>query len=324
MGFDFSQNIKLFDSLNLHSDMFPTITAMKEITAAVNGFDAVRRVHNFDELFANMNVIDGLVKLDIGQSVVYPEFATTKLFDLQSELVQIIPDLTTQFRSPEIMGSIIAAGDLSKFVEPIPPITIGIADALASHVVAPDITADLRDTMRNVVQASDAMQLFRSDLDQISASIMANSGISTFDFADTTKLFGDTKFVDAMTVLVPQLPTLPDFAGLRLIANLNIDRDYLAFIEDRLLADQITKKAYRTAVTAIVQRLKVSRKKARKMVVGLVWLTWFSSLMALMLVGPDEAKVVAGAVLSATGRLNADSVATAVGNFVVKPRDDEE
>ncbi|MFF1554235.1 hypothetical protein ACFVX3_24695 [Rhodococcus erythropolis] len=326
LGRDYAVNARLLDNFAVNPGLLATSESMKNLVSSISAFEGLNTKFDFGGVAANRDMVNGLIKLDLGNSVVDAPFASSRLLDIQSSMASVMDGFTQQFRASGVMESMasLVTGVNQQYVVDLPQINIGVADAFKTHALMPDFTSQIQESMGGVFQAAESMKAFQGELGQVASMVVANSGFGTFTATDSTALFGNTKFADAMSVLVPQMPTFPDFAGLNLIADLDVDRDYLAFIEDELLADQVTAKAYRTAVTALVQRLKVPRKKARKMVIGLVWLSWFSSLMTLLLVGPAEAKAFAGAVLSASGKFNAESVANAIGNLVVKPKDDEE
>lgn len=325
-GSDYAVNARLIDNFAVNPDLLTASESMKMLMPAINAFDAVNSRLDFTGVAPSRDIVNGLAKLDLGTSVLDSPLASSHLLDIQSSMASVMSTFAEQFRASGVTESMqsLVAGVNQQYAASLPQINIGIAEALNVYAMLPDFTSQIQESMGGILAVADSVRTFQSELGQVASTIVANSGVGTVNMADSASLFGNTKFADAMNVLVPQMPAFPDLAGLNLLAEIDVEREYLKFVEDDLLADETTAKAYRTAVSVLVQRMKVPRKKARKIVVNLVWFTWFSTLMTVLLVGPNGAKAFAGAVLSATGRLNAESVANAIGNLVVKPKDDEE
>lgn len=296
-------------------DSFYDSSAMKEIDDIMS----TRRLFDHQPVTSPIGDLKGItasVQTNL-DSIGMSQLAQVHVRPFRESLGSVMPDVTTMWKEKFDTSSVMNEMAKTTLAIEIPEINIGIKDALGFNSLLPDIGAQVRESMSQVFAAQDSLRAFRDDLNAVTTSIYANSGIDTLPVGAVAEALDSPEFAEAMRQLIPQMPVMPDVSELTKYAFTDIDLSYLDFVDEQLSSDSNLRVYLKTATSTLVEKLTVSRETAHRIVLTIVWVAWFSTLMTLLIIGNPTVKVVAGAVLSASGKLNADNVAEFVAKRVV-------
>lgn len=244
------------------------------------------------------------------------QFATLPGFKALIETTWTLPrfDCLGVTQMQDTLDAIRKAANITSAVQM--PAALTLATAAASMAKMPDMTAVMKPLMDQIradltqnyniseaFTAANASALLSASqaLAGINESIKLKQSLMTSELAQT--IFASSQAIRSVDALT--------------LSKINLAAAYAARVTTILDEDEGLADVAEAIERRFVDRFKMSREAAHNAVHVLVWMALFSAIVCGVVFGPTAVALVIGAVCSATGRLNADSVSRAAANKFV-------
>ncbi|OLT47741.1 hypothetical protein BJF87_21235 [Gordonia sp. CNJ-863] len=288
-----------------------TIRSLNYLTSMTPALDAVR---------------DSITK-QLGPTLAaFNQFDQYKINVLAPQLVQVAATMSNLNFGTRQLATSPGMKALAESMRWYRPFDYGVSAQMSETVAA--ITAGFA-----VSQQTDMLASMRPVMEQLNANLASTYKIThAFTVANSSALFGASQALAGLneSLKLKQSLITSDMAraifasseALRSIdaltlSKINLVADYAERVNALLDEDEALADVVEVVERRLIDRFKMSREAAHNAVRVLVWMTVFTGIFCGIMFGPAGLAAVIGAVYSASGLLNADSVSKKVASKVV-------
>lgn len=218
-----------------------------------------------------------------------------------------------------ISDSLLKAANISAAMPP-PTAASALAAATARMAQSPDIMASVRPLIEQI--RSNIASTYRiSEVFAATNASMFSASQTLTELNETLKVKQSLITSDLAKAVYASSAALRDVDALTL-SRINLATGYADHVSTVLDEDAGLAEVAEVIKSRFIDRFTMSREAAQNAVHVLIWMALFSAIVYGVVYGPAAVSMLIGAVCSATGRLNADSVAKIAAKNLVPLREE--